>query len=78
MAFCESICRHGEVSNRLGMGHDSGDEVETSKREALAESGRRSTSRSIACDLTLSADRNLDAANVCDKKTWMERLELVE
>ena len=26
--------------NRLGMGYDSGDEVETSKRDALAESGR--------------------------------------
>ena len=26
----------------------------------------------------LGVDRNLDAAHVCDKKTWMERLELVE
>ena len=36
------------------------------------------TCRSLACDSTLSVDRDLDAANVCDKKTWMERLELVE
>ena len=36
------------------------------------------TSRSVACDPTLSVDRDLDATKVCDKKTWMERLELVE
>ena len=36
------------------------------------------TSRSVARDSSLSADRNFDAANVCDKKTWMARLELVE
>ena len=36
------------------------------------------TSRSAACDPTLSVDRDIDATNVCDKKTWMERLELVE
>ena len=34
------------------------------------------TSRSIARDPNV--DRDLGAANVCDKKTWMERLELVE
>ena len=27
---------------------------------------------------TLSVIRDFDAANVCDKKTWMERLEMVE
>ena len=36
------------------------------------------TSRSFACDPTLSVDRDLDAANVYDKKTWMQRLEVVE
>ena len=36
------------------------------------------TSRSVACDPTLTVDRDRHAANVCDKKTWMERLELVE
>ena len=36
------------------------------------------TSRSAACDPTLSVDRDLDATNVRDKKTWMERLESVE
>ena len=35
------------------------------------------TSPSVACDPTLSVDSDFDA-NVCDKKTWMERLELVE
>ena len=34
------------------------------------------TSRSVACDPTLSVDR--DPTNVCDKKTRLERLELVE
>ena len=34
--------------------------------------------QSVACDPSLSVDRDLDATNVCDKKTWMERLELVE
>ena len=36
------------------------------------------TSRTVACDPTLSVDRYLDATNVCDKETWMERLELAE
>ena len=36
------------------------------------------TSRSFSCDPTLSVDHILDAANICDKETWMERLELVE
>ena len=36
------------------------------------------TSRSVGRDPTLSVDRDFDAANVCDKKTWMERWELVE
>ena len=36
------------------------------------------TSRSVARDPTLSVDRDVDATNVCDKKTWMERLELFE
>ena len=36
------------------------------------------TSRSVARDSTVSIDRDFDAANVCDKTTWMERLELVE
>ena len=31
----------------------------------------------LACDPTLSVDRDLDAAHVCDKKTRLERLELV-
>ena len=35
-------------------------------------------SRSVACDPTISVHRDLDAANVCDKNTWMERLEFVE
>ena len=30
------------------------------------------------CDPTLSVDRDIDATNVCDKKTWMEGLALVE
>ena len=33
------------------------------------------TSRSAAHDPTLSVDRNIGAANVCGKKTWMERVE---
>ena len=36
------------------------------------------TTRSVACNPTFRVDRGLDAANVCDKKTWMERLELAE
>ena len=36
------------------------------------------TSRSVACDPTLSVDRDVDARNVCDKKTRLERLELIE
>ena len=36
------------------------------------------TSGSIASDPTLGVDRDLDAPNVCDKKTRLERLELVE
>ena len=35
-------------------------------------------SRSFARDPTLSVDRDLGAAGVWGKKTWMERLELVE
>ena len=35
------------------------------------------TTRSVACNPTFRVDR-VDAANVCDKKTWMERLELAE
>ena len=36
------------------------------------------TSRNVACDSTLSVNRVFDAANVCDKTTWLERLDLVE
>ena len=36
------------------------------------------TSRSVARDPTLSVNWDCDAANVGDKKKWMERLELVE
>ena len=36
------------------------------------------TSRSVACDPALSVDGDFDATNVCDKKAWMKRLELVE
>ena len=32
----------------------------------------------VARDPKLSVDRDFDATNVCDNKTWMERLELVE
>ena len=59
------------------MGHDNGDD-ETSKREALAESGTMGTSRSAACDPTLSVVLDFDATNFCDKKAWMGRLDLVE
>ena len=52
-----------EWRNRL-----SSDDVETSKWEALASSGR----------WALSVDRDFDATIVCDKKTWMEQLELIE
>ena len=58
--------------NRPSVGYDNGEEVETSKRET------KHTSRSFAIDPTLSVDPDLDAANVCDKKTSMERLELVK
>ena len=57
-----------EWRNRLSMGHDIGDDVETSKREALAESRTMGTSRSFARNPTLSVDCDLDATNVCDKK----------
>ena len=67
-----------ERRDRLSVGHVNGDDVETSNREALAESGRWARVESVACDPTLSVDRNFDATNVCDKKTWLERLELVE
>ena len=33
------------------------------------------TSRSVACDHTLSVDRDLDATNVSDKTTWMLRAQ---
>ena len=36
------------------------------------------TSRSVSSDPTLSVDRDLDATNVFDKKTRVDRLELVE
>ena len=36
------------------------------------------TSRSAACGLVLSSDRNSDAARVHDETTSVERLELVE
>ena len=36
------------------------------------------TSRSAACGLALSVDRNPDAARVHDGTTSMERLEVVE
>ena len=36
------------------------------------------TIRSVPRDPTLSVDRDLDAANVCDNKTWMDYLELIE
>ena len=36
------------------------------------------TSRSVACDPSVSVDRDFDAANVCDTKTRLDRLECVE
>ena len=66
-----------EWRNRLSVVYDNDDDAETSKREALAESGRWAVEAS-KCDPTLSVGRDLDATNVCDEKTWMERLELAE
>ena len=60
------------------MGYDSGDDVETIKREALARGRTMGTSRRAACDPTHSVDRDHDATNFCDMKTRLERLELVE
>ena len=79
-AFTKALqaAKYLEWRNRRGIGFDSGDEVDTSNREALAEITTMGTSRSFACDPTLSVDRDLDAANVCHRKTWMERLEMVE
>ena len=53
---------------------------ETTTVQARSACGIRTmgTSRSVARDPTLSVDRDFDAANVRDQKTWMERLELVE
>ena len=51
------------------MGYDNGDDVETSKREALAEPARGPA---------LRVGRNPDAARVHDETTSMEGLELVE
>ena len=67
-----------EWRNRPSMGHDNGDDADKSKREALAESGRMGTSRSVARDPTLGFDRNPDAARVHDETTSMGRVELVE
>ena len=67
-----------EWQNRLSMGYDNGDDVETSKREALAESGRWARVEALHAIPRLVLVADPDAANVCEKKTWMERLELVE
>ena len=50
------------------MGYDDGDDAgdeQAEKRLRNQDDGHESK-------------RNFDAANVCDKKAWMERLELVE
>ena len=60
------------------MGDDSGDDVETSKREALAESGSWTRSEAFHAIPRSVLIANLDAANVCDNKTWMDYLELIE
>ena len=57
-----------EWRNRLSMGSDNGDDVETSKRgiEALHAIPR------LVLIATMMQQKN------CDKKTWMERLVFVE
>ena len=52
-----------EWRNRISVGYENGDDVETSKREALADVRTMGTCRSAACDPTLSVDRDLDATN---------------
>ena len=50
-----------ERLNRLSKGYDNGDDVETSKREALAESGRWARVEALHATPTLTVDRDLDA-----------------
>ena len=60
------------------LGYDNGDDVETSKREALAESGRWARVEALYAISRSVLVATLMQMTFCDEKMRMERLELVK
>ena len=67
-----------EWRNRLGMGYDNGDEVETSMREALAESGRWARVEPLHAFPRSVLIATLMQQTFVTRRPGWERLQLVE